>query len=318
MQKRRIGKTRVEISELALGTWGLAAEAYGPVDDSRFRRVVERAVERDVEAFDLAPLWGDGRSETIVADVVGDARPEVNYITRAGARWSEDGELETSFESDALERDLDGSLDRLATDRIDVWLLHNPSAEEMREHSEPIQKLVHRVKKDKRVRAFGVSVATDEQARAALDLEGVDVLCMPYNMLNRFLLHELAADLDERGVTVIARSILSYGILSGRWGESRTFSDLDHRKHRWKKEAIRTRVRQVNRLRFLVHGEVGSLVSASMRFVLANNLVSAAIVGPRSTGQLHELLGYVKDGPPYLPEFDIHRVGSVLKEATTI
>ena len=252
MQKRQIGKTRVEVSELALGTWGLAAESYGPIDESRFRRVVERALERDVTTFDLAPIWGDGRSETIVGDVVADARPEVVYVTRAGARWDADGDLETSLTLAALDRDCDRSLERLKTDHIDVWLLHNPEAEAIRAHQDEIRTLVERGRKDGRIRAFGASVASAEQARAAFDLD-IDVLCLPYSILHSELVHELSGDLNERGVSVLARSVLGFGILSGRWGENRSFGDLDHRRHRWKPEAIRTRVRQVNRFRFLVH-----------------------------------------------------------------
>lgn len=311
MERRAIGNSRVETTQVTLGTWGLAAESYGPVEESRFRRVVEKALELGVESFDLAPSWGNGRSERVVAETVGDARAETTLITRAGVRWN-DGHIERDFGPSALERDCDASLERLTTDRIDLWLLHNPSLEDLEEHRDAITALVDSLRDDGRIRAFGVTTVTEQQAKAALQLP-VDALSMPYNLLTRAPLTELRDALIAKNVTVLARSTLHYGMLGGRWGESRRFLDHDHRAKRWNTEALKARVRQTERLRFLVRGDVPSLATAALRYVLAEERVASAVVGPRSTGQLQELLRACKDGPPYLPEEDVRRVSQVLR-----
>ncbi|MEM9194114.1 MAG: aldo/keto reductase [Myxococcota bacterium] len=293
---------------MILGTWGLASDAYGPVDDYRFEQVLERALERGVRAFDMAPVWHG--SEPAVQKAVGKLRDDVVYITRAGARL-DDGDLRQSYDLDALRKDCEASLKALDTDRIDVWLLHSPPEDLWAEREEEIRELVEKLKEEGKIRAWGAAVGSEDMARAAVDC-GAEVLCLPYNIVQKELLHDLSDAISDNKVGVLARSILGYGLLSGRWGEYRRFPDYDHRHHRWDPDALRARVRQVNRLRFLVHGEVYSMVSASLRYVLENQLVSAAILGPRSLGQVQELLGYKKDGPPYLPEEDLERIASVL------
>lgn len=310
MERRPVGDTRVETTQVTLGTWGLAAESYGPVEEDRFSRVVQQALEAGVETFDMAPAWGAGRSERIVAKAVADARPECTYITRAGATVR-DGSWEADFSASALERQCDASLERLNTDRIDVWLLHNPSAATIHSESERLRELAAALKSDGRIRSFGASVVTTEQALAALDM-GVDVLCCPYNAVRRTPVDDVSEKLKSKNVSLLARSILNYGLLSGRWGEARKFAEGDHRAERWNASALRVRVKQAESLRFLVRGDVGSLVAAAVRFALAQESVASAIIGPRSTGQLLELLRACKDGPPYLPAYDLERIGRIL------
>jgi aryl-alcohol dehydrogenase-like predicted oxidoreductase len=313
VQKRPLGKTGLHVSELALGTWGLATEAYGTPDEKRFARIVKKALDRDVETFDMAPLWGDGMSEKVIGQTVGpERRDDSIYVTRAGVRWV-DGEAQSSFEPATLRRDCEQSLRRLKTDRIDVWLLHNPP-DDVLDHEDtrkPLVELVEKLKAEKKIRAWGASVTTAQQGRQAIEA-GAEVLCLPYSLLGGDELHDLSGEIEDAKCGVIARSILGYGLLSGRWGESRTFPETDHRRHRWNADALKLRVRQVNRLRFLVHGEVLSMVCAAMRFVLANQQVSTAVLGPRTLGQIDELLGYGKDGAPYLPEYDLTRIPQVL------
>jgi aryl-alcohol dehydrogenase-like predicted oxidoreductase len=315
VQRRALGKTDLTVSELALGTWGLASNAYGPPEDKRLQRIVEKALDKDISVIDMAPVWGS--SETVVGKAVGNRRDDVVYATRAGVRFEGD-ELVTSFEPSALRADLEGSLSRLGTDRVDVWLLHDPPEEELSEEArKSIVELMSALREEQKIRAWGASVTSASQAKLALDA-GAEVLSLPYNVLHRSVLDELGDAIAEKGTGVMARSILDYGVLSGRWGESRSFGENDHRRERWSAEGLRTRVRQVNRLRFLVHGEIHSLVCAAMRFVLANERVSTAVLGPRTIGQLEELYGYSKDGAPYLPPEDIARVPEVLKTAAKI
>jgi aryl-alcohol dehydrogenase-like predicted oxidoreductase len=315
VQRRSLGKTDLTVSELALGTWGLASNAYGPPEDKRLGRVVEKALDKDISVIDMAPVWG--ASEATVAKATGNRRDDAIYVTRAGARY-EGEEIVTSFDDDSLRADLAVSLDRLQTDRVDVWLLHDPPEEELGDDARKrIADLMTALREEKKIRAWGASVTGVAQAKLAIEA-GAQVLSLPYNVLHRSLLDELAPEIKERGIGVMARSILGYGVLSGRWGESRSFPENDHRRDRWSTEGLRTRVRQVNRLRFLVHGDIHSLVCASMRFVLANELVSTAVLGPRTIGQLEELYGYSKDGAPYLPQEDIGRIPDVLKTAAKI
>src|SRR5688572_22267915 len=118
MNSRTLGRSDVRVSEIALGTWGLAAGAYGTVSTPQFERTVTRAIELGLTTFDCAPTWGeDGASERIVARAVGDRRKGVVYVTRGGAAL-EGAKVVRRFDADALVQDCEASLKRLATDAV--------------------------------------------------------------------------------------------------------------------------------------------------------------------------------------------------------
>jgi aryl-alcohol dehydrogenase-like predicted oxidoreductase len=117
-----------------------------------------------------------------------------------------------------------------------------------------------------------------------------------------------------KGITVLAHSVLSYGLLTAHWSAERTFDDNDHRKDRWTRAELRRRVEQLTAVRELVGGNVLSPRAAALRFVLANNLVSCAILGPKSQAQLEQLLREAGSGPPYLTDTQLRNLPNRLLE----
>lgn len=298
IRTRKLGTTGLTLGEIAMGTWGLCAEAYGRVFPDQRERTLARAVDQGITVFDMAPSWGqDGASEREVAKAVGARREQVTYITRAGQAHFEHG-LVPAFGAAQLEAECEASLTRLGTDRIDVWLLHEPSETELR-HDET-RGTAEKLKQAGKVRAWGASVSQLDTARAALEA-GVEVLCLPFSLLRQELLRELDADLTARGVGVLAHSVLGYGVLAGRWGPKKRFLNEDHRSQRWLPESLAERVQQASELRYLVQGPVLSLSSAALRFVLAHEVVSCAVLGPRTPGQVEAAVQALA-GEPYLPE----------------
>jgi aryl-alcohol dehydrogenase-like predicted oxidoreductase len=103
-------------------------------------------------------------------------------------------------------------------------------------------------------------------------------------------------------VGVIARSVLMYGMLAGRFGPKKRFGPDDHRARRWSPEALAERVRQTNELRDYLHnGPALNVTALALRFVLAHEAVSSAIVGPRTAGQLEGLITSIEGEGPALP-----------------
>lgn len=315
MLRRKLGTRDVELSELALGTWGVAAGSYGPLPDAATGRgagdvlkdLVLRALEGGVTTFDLAPLWGDGLAETVVGEAIRGRRSDVSLVTRAGAGWKR-GRAVSRFEPYDLIGDLEASLKRLGTDHVDVWLLHNPPEHVMQR--DDWARTAVRLKEDGKIRAWGVSVGDDKQAKQAL-AAGADALCLVYNLLNSEDLHVLTSELKSRGAGVIVRSPLAYGLLAGKWKEGQSFPQGDHRANRWSAHALRTRLRQTENLRFLVDGTVPSMTAAALRYVLANQLVTTAAVGARSLTQLEEALSGVGEAP-YLSPAQLERIPAAI------
>ena len=310
MDSRILGKTDVRLSELSLGTWGLAANAYGRVSDDLFRSTVRAALDQGVTSIDMAPLWGDGRSESIVAEVAGERRDEFVYITRAGAKWV-DGQVHHRFDEASLVADCEDSLKRLGTDRIDVLLLHGPDESTYRR--DDFGAATERLLADGKIRAWGVTATTRGQASLAL-IAGAQALAMPHNIFAADALHEVQTEVKDAGAGVIATSPLCYGLLAGRWNERRKFVHDDHRAARWSQHALVERIRTVNMLRFLVHDDVRTMVGAALGYVLSNPVVTTAVLGARRPDQIES--GARDLGtPPYLTDNDIARIPQVLAVA---
>ena len=115
------------------------------------------------------------------------------------------------------------------------------------------------------------------------------------------------------GAGVLAHSTLAYGLLSGSWTADREFGASDHRAERWTRPEHERRHEQLATHRFLVHGEVPTMRSAAVRFVLANNIVSCAVLGPRNVGQLEDIVREVGMGPIYLRDEDLMRIPRALQ-----
>lgn len=295
---RKLPGDAIALSELTMGTWGLCAESYGRVFAEQRAHALARALSLGVRSFDMAPCWGDdGLAERAVAEAVGTRRDEVTYITRAGKVRGDHG-LASAFSAAELRAACEGSLRRLGTDRIDVWLLHNPSEAELR--SEELRSCAEALLSEGKVRAWGASVCHEEDARAALEV-GAQVLCLPFNLLAPRGFWDVEAACRARNVGVLARSVLMYGMLAGRFGPRKRFGPDDHRARRWSPEALGERVRQTNELRDYAHGPALNVAALALRFVLAHDVVCSAIVGPRSAGQLEVLITHIEGAPPALP-----------------
>ena len=313
MKDRTLGKTDIQVSELTLGTWGLASGAYGEVSDKDFERTVETAREEGITTFDLAPLWGDGRSERVVAKAIGAKRDECVYITRGGAAL-EDDRVAHRFDPASLRADCEASLERLETDRIDLWLLHVPPSHLYA--TQPWSDAVEALKKEEKIRAWGASVSDAADARRAIGA-GAEVLVLPHHLLSADTLADIAEEIETAECGVLVRSPLLHGLLTGTWSEGRSFPEEDHRSARWTARTLRLRVRQLHALNYLVKGDVLNLTSAALRFALSNPLVAGAIVGARTPEQVRSAVKHVDidTEPPYLAPEDIERLAQVLSAA---
>jgi len=299
VKKRPLGKTGLFVSELALGTWGLSGDGYGAVAPEEAERVVLRALDMGVSLFDTSDAYGAGQTEALLGRVL-DGR-EVTVVTRGGIDLTSIPPAQ-NFAPRYLEAAITRSQKRLRRERIDLYLLHNPSEECLRK-GEAIRALEDAVKTG-RVAHWGVAVGDTEAARAAID-HGAEVIELAYNMFHALDLHRLAGEIMVAGVGVLARSTLSYGLLAGLWAKDRGFPVNDHRSERWTRLELERRIEQLDAVRYLVRGDVQTMRAAAVRFALANHLVTSAVLGPRSTLQLEQLVREVGSGPTYIPDHDL-------------
>jgi aryl-alcohol dehydrogenase-like predicted oxidoreductase len=308
MRLRPLGKTGLRVTELSLGTWGLSGDGYGPVAEAEQELVLQRALEMGVSLIDTADAYGGGRMERLVGRAIGD-RTDVVIVTKGGtdrttspARKRYDG----AFLRDSLER----SLRRLGRDRVDVYLLHNPSPEALRA-GEAVDTLLA-LKAEGKIGHWGVSAGDVDAGREALRCQA-EVLELAYNLVHGSDLHRLAGEVIVSGAGVLARSTLAYGLLAAGWTKDTLFPAGDHRADRWTQPELVRRIEQVATMRFLVHGDVTTMRSAAVRYVLSNRIVSTAILGPRNVAQLEDIVREVGMGPVYLRDEDLMRIPRALE-----
>jgi aryl-alcohol dehydrogenase-like predicted oxidoreductase len=313
---RLLGKTGLVVSELALGTWGLSGDGYGAVEPAEAERVIARALDIGVTLFDTADAYGAGAMEAMLGRLLANAAASgaqaraVTIVTKGGTDRTTDPPRKR-FDPEHLRAAVLRSRKRLGRERIDLYLLHNPSADALLLGE--ATGALDAMKKEGLIAHWGVSAGDTDVARAAIE-KGAEVLELAYNLVHSIDLHRLAGDIMVSGVGVLARSTLAHGLLAGMWSKERTFAEGDHRADRWTRLELARRVDQLDAIRFLVKGDVHTLRGAAVRFVLANHLVSSAVLGPRSVAQLEQLVREVGAGPRYLPDEDLTALPRALQK----
>ena len=293
MRKRQLGTTGVEISELSLGTWGLSGDAYGAVVDAEADRTIDAALSHGVTLFETADVYGKGAMEKKLGERL--PKGTVFVATKLGTDVASKPPRKR-FDPQYLEESLDKSAERLKR-QVDIALLHNPSLEGI-EKGEACG-FLREQKNVGKVRLWGVAAGSVDVARAAIE-KGAEVIELVYNLLLPGDLHALAGEIAEKGTGVLARSVLAHGLLAGHWSAEREFYTGDHRADRWTREELRVRVAQLEPLRELASKYVLTLRSSALRFVLANDLVGSAVLGPRSVAQFEQLVREAGNVPPYM------------------
>ncbi len=305
MQYRTLGRTGLEVSEVGLGTM-VHAGHFGPMQDEESIAAIETALELGVNLIDTASSYGMGYSEELLGRFLKGRRQEVILATKGGSKgFLKPRDFSPDFISDALE----GSLRRLRTDVIDLYQLHNPTVDVIRK-GEALE-LLERRKVEGKVRFFGVSVNTEEEALAALEDGRSDTIQIEYNILFQWPEHEVFPLAQEKNVGIIARVPLRRGLLSGKFTGNTSFPEGDVRGRLFPGEALTDELSKVEKLGFLVKGPVTSLAQAALKFCLSHRAVATVIPGMRNPQQARDNIA--ASGEP-LPEEDLTKLRELYRK----
>lgn len=293
MKTRPLGKTGMEVSELALGTWGLSGDGYGPVDEREQDAVIRRAQALGIRLFETAGSYAAGSMEKRLGALLSPTEG-CRVVTKLGTDL-EAVPARKDFSRAFLRRSCAQSAERLRRGQLDVVLLHNPAATTVAkgEACDTLKEL----QREGAVRNWGVSAGSVEVAKAAL-LQGAEVLQLVYHPFLRRDLEGLALQPGDCGVLI--RSVLAHGLLAGQWPQSKTFSRGDHRSERWTPDQFQARLSQLSALTCALDGEVQTPRAVALRFALASPVASSVVLGPRNTTQLDQLVRDAGRGPTYL------------------
>ena len=230
MRYRQFGHTRLRVSEIGFGTWGLGGThgdsvAYGRTDDRQSLAALRRAFDRGINFYDTADFYGLGHSEQLLGAAFGGLRRHVVIATKAGfvdARTQD-------FSPNHIETALDASLRRLRTDYVDLFLLHSPPLETLERQSDTWD-CVERLRGIGKARAIGISVRSPDDGLAAVAQFAPDAIEVNFNLADqRALQNGLFERCAHQGVGVIVRTPLCFGFLTGAFAQQDEFGESDHR-----------------------------------------------------------------------------------------
>lgn len=291
MRERDFGRTGRTVGEIGFGAWAIGAD-WGHVDAEAASGALNAALDAGMTFIDTADVYGDGRSEKLIAAVLkarGGPRPFV--ATKAGRRLP--AQTVEGYSAENLSAWTDRSLANLQVDALDLVQLHCPPTALYRTPAvfERLDRLVEAGK----VRAYGVSVETVEEAMAALSYPNVASVQIIFNMLRQKPLDAFFAAAREKRVAIIARVPLASGLLSGKFTRDTAFEASDHRRYNRNGEAFdvgetfsgvdyETGLAAVEKIRPLVAGDA-TMAQLALRWILMAEAVTVAIPGAKSVEQ---------------------------------
>lgn len=292
---RKLGDTGIEVSTIGLGCMGLS-EFYGPATEERAAvSLIHQAIDLGVTHFDTAEMYGIGRNESLLGKALAGRRDEITLATKFGPlRDPETGAFTGVDGSPAnVRRAVEGSLERLGTDTIDLYYLHRVDPDT------PIEETVGAMAElvaEGRVRALGLSEASAATLRRAHAVHPITALQTEYSIFSRDVEADIFPACIELGVTLVAYSPLGRGLLTGRYAtaEDRPTGDADYRAAtmpRFEEENFRTNLELVEAVK-AVGERIGATPSqVALAWVLGRGENVVTIPGTTQLAHLKQNLG---------------------------
>ncbi|WP_311273197.1 MULTISPECIES: aldo/keto reductase [unclassified Rhizobium] len=291
MNYREFGRTGRSVSEIGFGAWAIGG-SWGDVSEADAQAALNAALDAGTTFIDTADVYGDGRSEKIIADVLkarGGERPFV--ATKAGRRLSP--HISEGYNKDNLTMFVERSLKNLATDCLDLVQLHCPPTEVY--YRPDVFEAMESLIKAGKIRNYGVSVEKVEEGLKAIEYPGVASVQIIYNIFRQRPADLFFGEAKRKGVAVIVRVPLASGLLTGKMNAQTTFAADDHRAFNRNGEAFdkgetfsgvpyEVALQVIEDIRRLVPGDV-TMAQFALRWILMSEAVSTVIPGAKNADQ---------------------------------
>lgn len=240
METRRFGSTDIQVTPVGLGTWAIGGWMWGGTDEAQSIDTIHRAIDKGIGLIDTAPVYGFGRSEEIVGKALANGRrDQVALATKVALNWNDDQDkVWRDATASRIEREVEDSLTRLQTDRIDIYQVHWPDPKTpMEETARALENLY----KAGKIRAIGVSNFSPSQMEEFQKTVPLHSLQPPYNLFERDVEQEILPYCRENGIATITYGGLCRGLLTGKMREDTQFTGDDLRKNDPKFQGTRYR-----------------------------------------------------------------------------
>jgi aryl-alcohol dehydrogenase-like predicted oxidoreductase len=294
LQYRQLGRGGPEVSVIGFGVWTVSAGWWGEVSEEKAIKLLRRANDLGINFFDTADTYGNGKGETILAKALGHRRDDIVIATKFGydiySEAPREGHQERrqNFEPEFIRLSLEKSLERLETDYVDLYQLHNPRLQAIKD--DRVFETLEGLKRDGKIGAYGVALGPAigwfAEGEASMRMRKVASLQTVYNMLEQEPGCDFFPIARETGTGILVRVPHSTGLLEGHYTKDTTFPEGDHRSYR-PREWLTEGLIKVKMLRFLERND-RTLGQAALKFILEETSVASILPNIYDIDQLEE------------------------------
>ncbi|WP_339169428.1 aldo/keto reductase [Paenibacillus sp. FSL H7-0943] len=283
--KITLGKTNLQVLPLGLGANAVGGHNLFPgLNDETGRNIVRSALDHGINFIDSAFIYGPGRSEELIGEVLKERGDRDNVVIATKGAHVITGDKITLDNSPAfLRQSVEDSLKRLQTDYIDLYYIHFP------DESTPKDEAVGELKKLKdegKIRAIGVSNFSIEQLKQANKDGHVDVLQSHYNLLHRDAEQDLLPYTQEHGISFVPYFPLASGLLGGKYKQGDTFSDIRKNDPLFQGETFAKNLEKVDKVRQIANAKGVEVAHVVLAWYLTVPSIDALIPGAKRPEQI--------------------------------
>ena len=284
-KQTQLGKTDIYVNPIGLGTNAVGGHnLYPNLDEEAGKELVRTAIQHGVNFLDTAFIYGPGRSEELVGEVIKETgkRSDIILATKGAHKFvGQDVVLDNS--PAFLKQTVEESLQRLQTDYIDLFYIHFPDNDTPKYEAVGALK---RLKDEGKIRSIGVSNFSIEQLKEANQDGYVDVYQGEYNLLQRSAEKELFPYTVEKGISFIPYFPLAAGILAGKYNKDMVFDDLRANMPHLQGEAFAKNLEKVEKIREIAHAKQVDVAHVVLAWYLTRESIDIVIPGAKRAEQV--------------------------------
>ncbi len=282
MKYKTLGKSGIQVSEIGFGAWSIALAWWGKkIEEDEARRMLKKAYDVGINLFETADMYGKGKSEKLIGEVFKGMRDEIILSTKYGYDFSNVGqighsELPQYFDPEFTNNALKNSLERLQTDHVDVYGLHNPKLRHIHDDVifQTFDKLIEQGKIKACQIALGPAIGWTQEGMDAMNRDNISAVQTVYNILEQTPGNELLDNAVKKNVGILVRVPDASGILTGKVDENTKIDEKDHRSVR-KGEWIRAAIKKVEQLRTIAERNDLTITELAIKFILSKQGIAS-------------------------------------------
>lgn len=292
MKYRKFGKTNLEVSEIGFGAWAIGGPAmagdipigWGDVDDKTSIEALKKALDLGITFYDTADFYGLGHSEKLIGMLWGN-RDDIIVASKVGHRLDADDSIYLDYSKEYIIEACEASLKRLKRESIDYYQLHAAKMQHL-ENGECIEAM-QQLQQQGKIRYWGLSLNTydpEPEANYMIENNLGHGFQLVFNIINQKAL-PLLKMASEKGMGIIARMPLQFGLLTGKFNKDSRFPETDHRRFRLNPEVLQKSLNDLESVWPIAEKYEIGLPSFALSFILSHPEISTVIPGIKTPEQ---------------------------------